>query len=132
MNAEAGRPESGPHVVLTGGDNPLRTAVIAAIRQCFDPEIPVNLYDLGLIYSIAIDEENRVKVVMTLTSPMCPVAGILPLQVKGKVADVPGVKEVEVELTWEPMWNPMMMSETARLELGMTGYQAPFDLDERL
>ena len=96
----------------------LKEDVISAIRECYDPEIPVNIYDLGLIYDVAVSQEARVDLVMTLTSPHCPVAEILPEQVKSRVSQVEGVDEVELELTWDPPWNPDMMSEDAKLELG--------------
>ena len=93
--------------------------IVEALKTVFDPEIPVNIYELGLIYDIDIQEEGAVQVKMTLTSPGCPVAGSLPGEVKDKVAGVPGVTSVDVELVWDPTWNPSMMSEAARLELGM-------------
>ena len=100
------------------GVRDLRSEVIAAICECYDPEIPVNIYDLGLIYDVAVSEAGKVDLVMTLTSPHCPVAEILPAQVKSRVEAVDGVDEVELELTWEPSWTPDMMSEAAKLELG--------------
>ncbi len=96
----------------------LKDEAIKAISQVFDPEIPVNIYELGLIYSVETTPENDVKVVMTLTSPMCPVAESLPIDVEMKVRDVEGVNNVNVELTWEPPWEPGLMSEAAKLELG--------------
>lgn len=96
----------------------LRKEVIAAICECYDPEIPVNIYDLGLIYDVLVAEDAKVDLVMTLTSPHCPVAEILPAQVKSRVELVEGVNEVELELTWDPPWEPDMMSEAAKLELG--------------
>jgi FeS assembly SUF system protein len=93
--------------------------IVEALKTVFDPEIPVNIYELGLIYDIDIQAEGAVQVKMTLTSPGCPVAGSLPGEVKDKVAGVPGVTSVDVELVWDPSWNPSMMSEAARLELGM-------------
>ena len=93
--------------------------IVEALKTVFDPEIPVNIYELGLIYDIDIQAEGVVQVKMTLTSPGCPVAGSLPGEVKDKVAGVPGVTSVDVELVWDPTWNPSMMSEAARLELGM-------------
>jgi FeS assembly SUF system protein len=97
----------------------LEQQVIAAMRTCFDPEIPVNIYDLGLIYEVNIDEANQVvNIKMTLTSPMCPVAGSLPPEVKAKVESVSGVKMANIELVWNPPWNMSMMSEAAKLQLG--------------
>ena len=96
----------------------LKEDVIAAIRECYDPEIPVNIYDLGLIYEVNVLASSKVELVMTLTSPHCPVAEILPAQVKSRVELVEGVDEVDLELTWEPPWTPEQMSEAAKLELG--------------
>ncbi|MGI6457280.1 MAG: DUF59 domain-containing protein [bacterium] len=97
----------------------LEQQVVDMIRTCYDPEIPVNIYELGLIYNISIDPDTRhVDVDMTLTSPMCPVAGTLPIEVEEKVASVPGVSSARVQLIWEPPWTPDMMSELAKLELG--------------
>ena len=96
----------------------LKKEVIAAISEIFDPEIPVNIYELGLIYDVHVGEEGKVDLVMTLTSPHCPVAEILPGQVKARVELVEGVDEVELELTWDPPWTPENMSEAAKLELG--------------
>jgi FeS assembly SUF system protein len=90
-----------------------------ALRTVFDPEIPVNIYELGLIYKIEIDEANNVAVKMTLTAPGCPVAGEMPEQVRGVVADLDGIKDVDVELVWDPPWDPSKMAETAKLQLGM-------------
>jgi len=100
------------------GPESLRESVIEVLRSIFDPEIPVNIYELGLVYGIEIDEENHVRVRMTLTSPMCPVAESLPPEVEQKVRQIPGVAHAEVDLTWEPSWNPSMMSEAAKLQLG--------------
>ena len=96
----------------------LKQDVIAAISEIFDPEIPVNIYDLGLIYDVHVGDEGKIDVVMTLTSPHCPVAEILPGQVKSRVELVEGVNEVDLELTWDPPWTPENMSEPAKLELG--------------
>ncbi|MFT5487631.1 MAG: FeS assembly SUF system protein [Paracoccaceae bacterium] len=96
----------------------LKQEVIAAISEIFDPEIPVNIYELGLIYDVHVSGDSKVDLVMTLTSPHCPVAEILPGQVNSRVELVEGVGEVELELTWEPSWTPEMMSEAAKLELG--------------
>lgn len=96
----------------------LEEGIVEALKTVYDPEIPVNIYEMGLIYDIDI-EGGEVKVKMTLTSPGCPVAGSLPGEVKAKVETVPGVASADVELVWEPTWNPSMMSEAARLQLGM-------------
>jgi len=93
--------------------------VVAALRTVFDPEIPVNIYELGLIYNIDVHDDRSVEVRLTLTSPMCPVAGSLPPEVEAKVAEIPGVAAASVDLVWDPPWNPSMMSEAAKLELGM-------------
>jgi FeS assembly SUF system protein len=97
----------------------LEGKVIEAISTVFDPEIPVNIYELGLIYNIDIDAEKNVRIRMTLTSPACPVAGTLPGEVERKVQSVDEVKSATVELVWEPVWGREMMSETAMLQLGM-------------
>ncbi|MBW8876027.1 MAG: SUF system Fe-S cluster assembly protein [Acidobacteria bacterium] len=93
--------------------------IVEVLKTVFDPEIPVNIYELGLIYDVDIREGGHVQVKMTLTSPGCPVAGSLPGEVKTKVEGVPGVASADVELVWDPSWNPSMMSEAARLQLGM-------------
>jgi FeS assembly SUF system protein len=92
--------------------------VIDAVRTVFDPEIPVNIYDLGLIYDIAVDEKNAVRVKMTLTAPGCPVAGTLPVEVERKIENIPEVSSATVELVWDPPWTKDRMSEAAMLELG--------------
>ena len=97
----------------------LEDAIVDALRTVFDPEIPVNIYELGLVYNIACGEAGHVDVTMTLTSPACPVAGTLPGEVQAKVETVDGVESAEVEVVWDPVWNPSMMTEAARLELGM-------------
>ena len=89
------------------------------LRTVYDPEIPVNIYELGLIYKIDIEDDDRVLVEMTLTSPNCPVAETLPGEVEHKVAAVEGVTGCEVKIVWDPPWNPSMMTEEAQLELGM-------------
>lgn len=96
----------------------LEQRIIAAIREVYDPEIPVNVYDLGLIYDIHIKEDNHVDVLMTLTAPNCPAAGILPGQVEDQVHHVDGVNSVDLELTFDPPFVPEMMTEEAQLELG--------------
>ncbi len=103
----------------SGAADTLREAVIVALQSVFDPEIPVNIYELGLIYGIEIEDDGAVGIRMTLTSPSCPVAGSLPGQVESVVLGVPGVREAEVELVWDPTWTPEMMTEEAKLELGM-------------
>jgi FeS assembly SUF system protein len=93
--------------------------VIETLKTVYDPEIPVDIYELGLIYAIDVRDDHSVEVRLTLTSPMCPVAGSLPPEVEAKVAQVPGVTASSVDLVWDPPWNPSMMSEAAKLELGM-------------
>jgi FeS assembly SUF system protein len=100
-----------------GGD--LYEGVIAALRDIFDPEIPVNIYDLGLIYGVDVDSDGGVIVTMTLTTPHCPVAESMPAEVELRVGAVPGVRDAEVNLVWDPPWDPAKMSDEARLELGM-------------
>ncbi len=97
----------------------IEEAVVDALRTVFDPEIPVNIYELGLVYSVSCDRAGHVDITMTLTSPACPVAGILPGEVEQKAESVAGVKSAKAEVVWDPVWNPSMMSEAARLELGM-------------
>lgn len=97
----------------------LEADVKMALRQVFDPEIPVNVYDLGLIYGLEIDEDNKVKITMTLTAPNCPIADQVVEDVKNAVRDVPKVTDVEVNLVFEPMWDESRMSEEAKLELNM-------------
>ena len=93
--------------------------VIAALRECFDPEIPVNIYDMGLVYEINFDDQNAVDIKMTLTSPACPVAGTLPGEVQHRAAAVEGVTEARVDLVWDPPWTQAMLSEAAKLQLGL-------------
>ena len=97
----------------------LRTNVVAALRTIYDPEIPVNIFDLGLIYDLDIDADGRVDVRMTLTAPGCPVAATFPDTVEQRLHEVPGVKEARVELVWEPAWNAERLSEAAKLQLGL-------------
>ena len=92
--------------------------VIEAIRTCYDPEIPVNIYELGLVYDVKVAADGGVLVVMTLTTPYCPAAQSLPKEIEAKVRTVPGVTATAVQVVWDPPWNPSMMSEAAKLELG--------------
>jgi FeS assembly SUF system protein len=112
------RLEGTPLIAPSTTDHPLHETVVDACRSVFDPEIPVNIFDLGLIYTIDIDTENSVKVIMTLTAPGCPVAGEMPGWVADAVLAQPGVKDVDVDLVFEPPWGMEMMSDEARLELG--------------
>jgi FeS assembly SUF system protein len=100
-----------------GGD--LYEAVIDALKDIYDPEIPVNIYDLGLIYGVEITPDHHARVKMTLTTPHCPVAESMPGEVELRVGAVPGIGDAEVELVWDPPWDPQKMSDEARLELGM-------------
>ena len=97
----------------------LRETVIEALQTCYDPEIPVNIYDLGLIYGIDVGDDRSVAIRMTLTSPSCPVAETLPPEVERKVKAIPGVGPVTVDLVWEPPWGKHLLSEAARLQLGL-------------
>ena len=98
--------------------NELGEKVVKVLKTIYDPEIPVDIYELGLIYDVFLNEENDVKILMTLTSPNCPVAESLPQEVKNKVADIKGVKSAEIEMTFDPAWTRDLMSEEAKLELG--------------
>jgi len=97
----------------------LHDAVVSALKEIYDPEIPVNIYDLGLIYGVEITDESDALVTMTLTTPHCPVAESMPGEVELRAASVPGVRDAEVSLVWDPPWGPEKMSDEARLELGM-------------
>ena len=98
--------------------NGLGEKVVKVLKTIYDPEIPVDIYELGLIYDVFLNEENDVKILMTLTSPNCPVAESLPQEVKDKVAEIKGVKSAEIEMTFDPAWTRDLMSEEAKLELG--------------
>lgn len=110
--------EGTPLIAPSTTDHPLYEQVVEACRSVYDPEIPVNIYELGLIYTIDIDAENAVDIKMSLTAPGCPVAGEMPGWVADAVEPLAGVKQVNVELVWEPPWGMDMMSDEARLELG--------------
>jgi len=110
--------EGAPLIPPSSTDHPLYDQIVDACRTVYDPEIPVNIFELGLIYAIDISPENEVKIVMTLTAPGCPVAGEMPGWVADAVEPIGGVKHVDVDLTWEPPWGMEMMSDEARLELG--------------
>ncbi len=108
--------------------NPLQKPIAKALRKVYDPEIPVNVYDLGLIYDLNITEDNTVTIRMTLTAPACPVADLIVQQVRDAAASVEGVKEASVELVWDPPWSPERMSEAALLTLNIddpSQYRAP-------
>jgi FeS assembly SUF system protein len=114
MDAESSRGHDAP-----AATDELKEQVVGALRTVFDPEIPVNIYDLGLIYALDIDAEGDVKLQMTLTAPGCPVAQTFPATVESAVRAVPGVKDAAVELVWDPPWSSERMSEAAKLQLGM-------------
>lgn len=105
------------HAGEPGGD--LYEAVVTSLREIFDPEIPVNIYDLGLIYGVDVSSDGAAVVTMTLTTPHCPVAESMPGEVELRVSSVPGIRDAEVNLVWDPPWDPSKMSDDARLELGM-------------
>jgi FeS assembly SUF system protein len=110
--------EGAPLIAPSTTDHPLYDQVVEACRTVFDPEIPVNIFDLGLVYTIRIDDENAVAITMTLTAPGCPVAGEMPGWVADAVEPIAGVKQVDVQMTFDPPWGMNMMSDEARLELG--------------
>ena len=97
----------------------LKEKIIEEIKKIYDPEIPVNIYDLGLIYDIKVEDKNTAKIKMTLTSPNCPVAESLPKEVKDGIMQVEGIENVDLDLVWDPPWNQTMMSEAAKLELNL-------------
>jgi len=104
--------------IINTDNTELAQSVIDIIKTCYDPEIPIDIWELGLIYEINIDNENNLNVKMTLTSPSCPVAETLPPEVEDKLRDVKGVRSAKIEITFEPPWEKDMMSEVAQLELG--------------
>jgi len=112
------RIEGAPLILPSSTDHPLYPGVVDACRTVFDPEIPVNVFDLGLIYTIDISDENEVRIVMTLTAPGCPVAGEMPGWVADAVEPMAGIKQVDVQMTFDPPWGMEMMSDEAKLELG--------------
>ncbi len=116
LSGEPAAPAPAPEADPTAS---LGERVIAALRGCYDPEIPVNIYDLGLIYDLKIDPAGKVAIRMTLTTPACPVAGSLPGEVRARVLAVPGVTSADVELVWDPPWGKERMSEEAQLQLGL-------------
>ena len=112
--------ETRPVPYLQGSEvSPLEPKIIEALRTVYDPEIPVNVFELGLIYDLRIDDQGAVKVVMTLTTPSCPVAGELPGWIERAINTIDGVSKVEIDLVWEPFWKPEYMTEEARLQLGL-------------
>lgn len=117
MSDEPRTPTTNPIDAIRARD--LEARVIEVLRTVYDPEIPVNIYDLGLIYGVDVGPDGRVQIRMTLTSPMCPVAGSLPGDVKSRVESVDGVTSADVELVWDPPWTMDQLSEAARLQLGL-------------
>ena len=111
--------EKKPEPAQGGPGGALQEAVIEALKSIYDPEIPVDIYELGLIYDVAISEDGDAVVTMTLTTPHCPVAESMPGEVELRVLSVPGIRDAEVKLVWDPPWDPSKMSDEARLELGM-------------
>jgi len=105
--------------LTTMDTRPLRDRVVEILKTCYDPEIPVDIYELGLIYEINVNDGNDVHIKMTLTSPACPVAETLPVEVEQKIKNIPDVNNAKVEITFEPPWEKEMMSEEAKMELGM-------------
>lgn len=118
MTDQSERIEGEPLIKPSTVDHPLYDDIVAACRTVFDPEIPVNIFDLGLVYTVDITPENDVSIQMTLTAPGCPVAGEMPGWVSNAVESVPGVKQVEIDMVFDPPWGMEMMSDEARLELG--------------
>ena len=119
MNSDSPAPLEGtPLIKPSSTEHPLYEQVVEACRSVYDPEIPVNIYDLGLVYTIEINDENEVAVIMSLTAPGCPVAGEMPGWLADAIEPLAGVKQVDVELVFEPPWGMEVMSDEARLELG--------------
>ena len=110
--------EGSPLIAPSSTEHAIYDTIVEACKSVYDPEIPVNIYDLGLIYTININEDSDVEVKMSLTAPGCPVAGEMPIGVAEAIEPLPGVRSVNVELIWEPQWGMDMMSDEARLELG--------------
>ncbi len=111
--------KAGDDPEANGAGSDLQASVVEALKSIYDPEIPVDIYELGLIYDVAIDADGDAVVTMTLTTPHCPVAESLPQEVELRVLSVPGIRDAEVKLVWDPPWDPSKMSDEARLELGM-------------
>jgi FeS assembly SUF system protein len=114
-----GSPDLGSIVEAPEAMRAVGDAIVQQLKTVFDPEIPVDIYELGLIYKVKLEEDGAVAIRMTLTSPMCPAAEELPPEVESKARSVEGVSSVQLDLVWDPPWNPGMMSEAAKLELGM-------------
>jgi FeS assembly SUF system protein len=123
-SAPAAPQEKGPSLTAGMANDPDRSAalmpqIVKALSKVFDPEIPVNIYDLGLIYEVIVDASNHVGIRMTLTAPACPAAQVLPAEVRKRAAEVPGVTDVKVDIVWDPPWDRDRMSDAAKLQLGM-------------
>jgi FeS assembly SUF system protein len=110
------KPQADP---IAGNGGVLQAAIVAALKEIYDPEIPVNIYDLGLIYGVEVTDDGHAVVMMTLTTPNCPVAESMPAEVELRVGSVPGIGHAEVNLVWDPPWDPQKMTDDAKLELGM-------------
>jgi len=120
MAADTAKPDSGEATPVTSGNpDAIREQVIEQLKTVFDPEIPVNIYELGLIYQVTVAADGATQVTMTLTTPMCPAAEELPPEVETKARGVPGVTSVQLDLVWDPPWSVGMMSDAAKLDLGM-------------
>ena len=120
IGADTAKTDSGEATPVDAG-NPetIRERVIEQLKTIFDPEIPVNIYELGLIYAVEVEADGGTKITMTLTTPMCPAAEELPPEVETKTRNVPGVTSVQLDLVWDPPWSPDKMSDAAKLDLGM-------------
>lgn len=118
-NPTNGREDPASAPATSSGAEAIREKVIQQLRTVYDPEIPVDIYQLGLVYDVSVDDRGAAVIQMTLTSPMCPVAEELPIEVEAKTRAVEGVTSVRIDLVWDPPWDPSKMSEAARLELGM-------------
>ena len=117
--APAPEPETVGMTSHPGPTAALRPLIVEALSKVFDPEIPVNIYELGLIYDIIVDQSDAVGIRMTLTAPACPAAQSLPVEVKKRIAEIPGVTDVKVDVVWDPPWDRDRMSDAAKLQLGM-------------
>ncbi len=111
--------ETGQETISTVEQKLIEGQVVETLRSCYDPEIPVNIYELGLVYDVKVNEKAEVTVTMTLTTPHCPAAQSLPGEAGARIKAIPRVSKVTIDVVWTPAWNPSMMSEAARLELGM-------------
>ena len=119
---EAPEPEDPPQELPGPEDReltPLEEDIRLVLKSVYDPEVPVDIYDLGLVYNFSVNCEGKVDVKMTLTSPACPVAGTLPIEVESKIRDIDGITQCNVDLVWDPPWNPSMMTEAAKLKLNL-------------